>query len=385
MECHEVDKNGKKLGGGVSRRDFLKFCAVMAASIGLPLGAGSKVAEAITDPNRPPVIWLSFSECTGCVMSLLQAHHPTLDTFLLDLISLDYTRMFMTTAGHTAIALRNKSIEENKGKFILVVEGAIPTKDNGIYCKIGGRTALDILKDVGPKAAFIIALGSCTVWGGAAAATPNPTGLKGVDKILTDKTVINLTTCPPSPYNLLSTVIHLLTFNELPALDDKGRPKFAYARTVCNNCERVYNFRAGRFAWQFGDEGHKKGYCLFALGCKGPQTFSNCPSILFGGAGAETWCVGIGHPCCGCAEEGVGWTLPLHQLGDPLYHFPPSHFARIDEPVGMGATAAAAAVVAGSVGIAVGAGAVLAKRIGDDEKKAKETSEKEDVSVAKEE
>ncbi|MCL0042324.1 hydrogenase small subunit [Thermodesulfovibrionales bacterium] len=385
MECHEVGKNGKKLGAGVSRRDFLKFCAVMAASMGLPLGAGSKIAEAITDPNRPPVIWLSFSECTGCVMSLLQAHHPALDTLLLDLISLDYTKILMTTAGHTAMKLKNRSIEENKGKFILVVEGAIPTKDNGIYCKIGGKTALDTLKDVGPKAAAIVALGSCSVWGGVAAAHPNPTGAKGVDKILTDKTVINLPACPPSPYNLLSTVIHLLTFNELPALDDKGRPKFAYSRTVHDNCERVAHFHAGRFAFQFGDEGHKKGYCLFPLGCKAPQTFSNCSAILFGGAGAETWCIGIGHPCFGCAEEGVGFTLPLHQLGELFYHFPPSHFVRVDEPRGIGVTTAAAAAVAGGVGIAVGAGAVLAKRLGKEEKKAKELSEKEDATVAKEE
>src|SRR3990172_10721364 len=133
--------------GGVSRRDFLKFCTLMAAGMGLPLGAGAQIAEAVTNPRRPPVIWLSAQECTGCTESLLRATHPTLEHLILDLISLDYHETLSTPSGHQAEEARSQSIKENKGKFILVVDGSIPVKDNGIYCMIGGKTALDILKE----------------------------------------------------------------------------------------------------------------------------------------------------------------------------------------------------------------------------------------------
>ena len=73
---------------GVSRRDFMKFCGIMAASMGLPLGAGAKIAEAITTAKRrPPVIWLHGQECTGCTESLLRTSHPTIEHLILDLIS----------------------------------------------------------------------------------------------------------------------------------------------------------------------------------------------------------------------------------------------------------------------------------------------------------
>ena len=139
MKSEEFDSVRQKLGG-ISRRDFLKYCTIMAVSMGLPLSAGAKIAEAIVSPRRPPVIWLSFSECTGCVESLLRSNHPSLEHLILDLISLDYSETLCAAAGHQAEAAKEKSILENKGKFILVVDGAVPTKDNGIYCKIAGNS-----------------------------------------------------------------------------------------------------------------------------------------------------------------------------------------------------------------------------------------------------
>ena len=37
------------------------------------------------------------------------------------------------------------------------------------------------------------------------------------------------------------------------ALDDKGRPLFAYGRTIHEHCPRRAHFDAGRFARQYGD------------------------------------------------------------------------------------------------------------------------------------
>ena len=111
---------------GMSRRDYLQFCATLAATMGLPNGAEAAVAKAIESAKRPSVIWLHFQECTGCSESLLRAEHPTLEKLILDVISLDYHETLMAAAGHQAEAARKDAMEANKGKYILVVEGAIP-------------------------------------------------------------------------------------------------------------------------------------------------------------------------------------------------------------------------------------------------------------------
>ncbi|MBJ6727808.1 hydrogenase small subunit [Geomesophilobacter sediminis] len=341
--------------GGITRRDFLKFCSVMAVGMGLPLGAGVKMAEAIANPRRPPVIWLSFQECTGCVESLLRSNHPTIEHLILDLISLDYSETLSAAAGHQAEAAKNKSITENRGKFILVVDGAIPTKDQGIYCKIAGKTALSILQETAPYAAAVVAMGSCASWGGVAAAGSNPTGAKGVPEILNKTKVVSIPGCPPNPYNLLSTLIYYITYNRLPELDEKGRPKFAYSRLIHENCERRPHFDAGRFATQFGDDMHRKGACLYKLGCKGPETYANCPSVLFGETGAGTWPVGIGHPCFGCTEKGVGFAEPLHQMANVKGLTPPVFFGEAF-PNKPGISPGIKALAAGSAGMAIGVG-----------------------------
>jgi hydrogenase small subunit len=327
----------------------------MAAYMGLPASFGAKIAEAATTAKkRPPVIWLSAQECTGCTESLLRTSHPTLEHLILDLISLEYHETLNTGSGHQAEEFRAKSIEENKGKFILVCDGSIPVKDGGVYCKIAGKPVLDILKETAPKAAAVISIGSCAAWGGVPSAEPNPTGATPVYKILegTGIPVVNIPGCPPNGYNFLSTVLYYVTFKKLPELDDLLRPKFAYGRLIHENCERRPHFDAGRFAEQFGDEGHRQGYCLYKLGCKGPETFNNCSTLRFNDMG--TWPVNIGHPCFGCSEEGVGFTAPLHSPARPLYITPPTQFASATPEKGAGASTLAAAVA----GAAIGAGAV---------------------------
>jgi hydrogenase small subunit len=364
--------------GGLSRRDFLKFCTAAAVYMGLPVSMGKMIAEAAASPRRAPVLWLSAQECTGCGETLLRATHPTLEHLILDLVSLDYYETLNTGAGHQAEAAREQSMKENKGKYILVVDGSIPTKDGGIYCKIGGRTVLELLEEMASQAMAIIAMGSCSSWGGIPSSGPNPTGAQPAHAILKEKGIgtplVNIPGCPPNPYNFLSTVLHFLTFKKLPELDDKMRPKFAYGRIIHENCERRPHFDAGRFANQFGDEGHRLGYCLYKLGCKGPETFNNCPAILFGDVGSGSWPVGTGHPCFGCSEEGVGFTLPIHSPARPRYITPPALFSETVEQRGEGVSAGAAALAAGVAGAALGAGAVMAKNLG---KKTDEETEEE--------
>lgn len=352
---------------GLERRTFFKIVAGITAALGLPSSATAAVANAMATAKRPSVIWLQFQECTGCTESLLRAEHPTLEKLILDLISLDYHETLMAAAGKQAEEARLAAMAANKGKYVLVVEGAIPTKMNGIYCKIGGRTAIDLVKEAAADAAAVIAIGSCSSWGGMPSTSPNPTGASPVQEIL-GKPVVTIPGCPPNPYNFLTTVVHFLTFGKLPELDKKGRPKFAYGRLIHENCERRAHFDAGRFATQFGDEGHRQGWCLYKLGCKGPETYANCPQILFGDAGVGSWPVGTGHPCIGCTEKGIGFEKPIHALAELLTVSPPTQFARPAEEQGRGINIASASAVAAVAGVAIGIGAKVASNLGKRER-----------------
>ncbi|HRP97789.1 MAG TPA: hydrogenase small subunit [Rhodocyclaceae bacterium] len=350
---------------GLSRRAFMQFCATLATTLGLAKGAEARVQQAIEHSRRPSVIWLHFQECTGCTESMLRAEHPTLEKLILDVISLDYHETLFAAAGHQIEAARKQAMADNKGKYLLVVEGAIPTRDGGVYCKVADQTAIELTRECAADAAAIIAIGSCAAWGGMPATDPNPTGAVGVHKIL-DKPVVNIPGCPPNPYNFLATVVHFLTFGALPPVDHLNRPLFAYSRLVHEHCERRAHFDAGRFAMEFGDDGHRQGWCLYKLGCKGPETYANCPTVLFGDAGGGTWPVGCGHPCIGCTEEGVGFTKPIHMLARVKNVEPPVSYPGIAEPQGQGATLGAAALLAAVAGAAGGAGAMLARNLGRD-------------------
>jgi len=166
---------------------------------------------------------------------------------------------------------------------------------------------MDILADIGPKAAAVIALGTCASFGGIQAAAPNPTGAKGVQDLLSGVPILNLPGCPPNPVTFLGTVLHYLTFKRLPNCDNLGRPLFAYGRRIHDHCERRAHFDEGRFAEEFGDYGHRNGYCLYKVGCKGPETFSNCPSVRFNDEGV--WPVSVGHGCVGCTEPNFWDTM----------------------------------------------------------------------------
>jgi hydrogenase small subunit len=345
--------------------------------MGLPLCAGAKIAEAVTTQKRPPVLWLSAQECTGCTETLLRTNHPTLDKLILELISLEYHETLLVGSGKQAEDWREKSMKEYKGKYILVVDGSIPVKDNGIYCKIGGKTALSLLIEMATDAAAVIAIGSCASWGGVPSADPNPTGATPAHEVLKSKgiktPVVNIPGCPPNPYNFLSTVLYFVTFKKLPELDDQARPKFAYGRLIHENCERRPHFDAGRFATEFGDESHRKGYCLYKLGCKGPETHANCPSILFGDTGAGTWPVGTGHPCFGCTEQGIGFHKPLFSKASLHMVTPPDTYPHIAERQGAspGATIGGVVVAAAAAGAAFAAVNKVAQNLGEDDGKGK--------------
>ncbi len=333
----------------VSRRDFVRVCTMAAAAVGLTGTAAARMVEAAVAGLKPSVIWLHFQECTGCTESLLRTSHPDLASLILDLISLDYHETLLAASGHQAEQVLHDTMKAHAGKYVCIVEGAIPTKENGIYCKIGGKTAVDMLNEVAAQAGAIVAIGSCASWGGIPSADPNPTGATGAPMILEGKTVVTIPGCPANPYNLLGTVLQYVALGTLPELDAKGRPKWAYGRTIHEHCPRRAHFDAGRFVDRYGDEAHKQGYCLYKVGCKGPQTHANC-SVLHFGESADAWPIGLGHPCFGCTEQTLAFRVPMHDTVDIERPTPPDTYPPIAAPQGH-----ASAIAAGLAGLAGGA------------------------------
>ena len=346
----------------VDRRSFVKTITMAAAAVGLGSHAAARMVEAAAAGLRPSVIWLHFQECTGCTESLLRTSHPDLAKLILELVSLDYHETLMAAAGVQAEDALKAAMEKNAGKYICVIEGAIPTKDDGIYCMVGGRTALDIVNEVAEKAGAIVAIGSCASWGGIPSADPNPTGATGAPMVLKGKTVVTLPGCPANPYIFLGTALQYVALGTLPALDDKGRPTFAYGRTIHEHCPRRAHFDAGRFVQHFGDEGHRLGWCLYKTGCKGPATHASCSTLHFGEV-TDAWPIGLGHPCFGCTEQQLAFRVPLHDTVTIERPTPPDTYPGIHENQGkVGAVATGLAGLA--AGAALGAGWRFAKSLG---------------------
>jgi hydrogenase small subunit len=155
-----------------------------------------------------------------------------------------------------------------------------------------------------------------------------------------------------------------VALGSLPALDDKGRPMFAYGRTIHEHCPRRAHFDAGRFVQQFDDEGHRQGWCLYKTGCKGPATHASCSTLHFGEV-VDAWPIGVGHPCFGCTEQSLAFRVPLHDTVTIERPTPPDTYPGIREPQGkVGAIATGVAGLA--VGAALGAGYRFARKLGEE-------------------
>ncbi len=286
---------------GYSRRDFMKFCTLIAAYLGLETTGVAQVTEALMSKPRVPVLWMHFQECTCCSESFIRSSHPMVADIILDKISLDYTETLMAAAGHQAEAAMEKTIEEYAGEYVLCVEGSVPTKDGGVYCCIGGKSALDILQHTAQKAKAIIAWGSCACNGCVQAAKPNPTEATPIHKLVRGVPIIKVPGCPPIGEVMAGVLVHLVTFGRIPELDRIGRPKAFYSKRVHDTCYRRPFYDAGLFVESFDDANAKKGYCLYKVGCKGPTTYNACGVTKWNNS--TSFPIQSGHGCFGCSEE----------------------------------------------------------------------------------
>jgi [NiFe] hydrogenase small subunit len=308
------DLDERLVARGLDRRDFLKYCAAVAAAMGMGPAFAGEVAEAMTGGagRRPTVVYLHNAECTGCSEAVLRASDPSIDVLLMDAVNMVYQETIMAAAGEAAEKALHDAVHGPDG-FIAIVEGAVPTAENGAWGKVGNHTMLETSRTVLTKAQAVIAYGTCASYGGIQAAAPNPSGSRGVNDCFGSEGVraVNVPGCPPNPINIVGTIVYYLKNGTIPELDERGRPVMFFDKSVHELCERRPHFDNGRFAQSFDSEEARKGWCLYNLGCKGPSTYNNCPRVLFNGV---NWPVGAGHPCIGCSEPDFWDTMT------PFYH-----------------------------------------------------------------
>ncbi len=367
---------------GVSRRDFMKYCGYVAATLGLSEAAAPQIAAAVEKGAKlKPALWLNGGSCTGCTESMAQVDTPDVATIVLELLSLNYFETIMAAAGEQA----EKNIADTiaAGNYLLIYEGAVMMGEDGNTLLVNGHKGKDILEEAAAGAQAILAVGACAVDGGWIYAHPNPAGGIGVqsflDSVKVATPVVNLPCCPTSPEWVVAMVVQWLlvagddpaVFLEKTALLEKKYhdnyrdadvsllyPEYIVGSTIHDNCPRRGHFENGEFVTEFGSEEEAKGYCLYKVGCKGPQTYTQCPVTRWNRS--VSWCVNSGAPCIGCG--GLNWVdnnapffkrLSSIQMGGSLGNVQPGSVGAV-----VGGVAAAALV-------AHGLGMKAAGRIGD--------------------
>jgi quinone-reactive Ni/Fe-hydrogenase small subunit len=293
---------------GIKRRSFLGWVSATTAALMLPQAFEPMVAQAATLLNRVPVLWIEGQSCRGNSEALLRSAGPTIDELLFSVISLEFHQLLMAGAGFQAEQRKQDAAKAYAGRYILVVEGSIPTGQGGGYATTGagGTTFLDEITQLSGGAAAVIAVGACATYAALPGAVPDPTGAVSVTDVVKNKPVINIPACPMNPANFVGTLLHYTLTGAVPALDTLLRPTFAFGRRIHDACERRAHFDAGEFVGQWGDAPAQNNFCLYKMGCKGPMTYNNCPTILYNEG--TSWPVQAGHGCIGCSEPAF-WDL----------------------------------------------------------------------------
>ena len=203
--------------------------------------------------------------------------------------------------------------------FVLVVEGSIPNEKlsgEGHWAAIGDDpetgqpiTTSEWLDRLAPKAAAVVAIGTCATYGGIPAMKNNPTGAMGVAdhlgwnwKSSAGLPVVNIPGCPAQPDNMTEVLLYLAL--HLAGLRAGARPRrgaapaWLFGRTVREGCNRAGFAEQGEFATEYGDDPR----CLVKLGCKGPVVKCNVP--VRGWVDGYGGCPNVGGICMACTMPG---------------------------------------------------------------------------------
>jgi hydrogenase small subunit len=300
---------------GIPRREFMRWASAATALTPFHEAFLPRLGAALAGAVKEyPLIWMQHSACSGCSVSVINTIHPSIKNVILDQILpghqlfLNYHSTLMAAAGNLSTDAALDTARKHKGKYVFIVEGAIPTRDGGIDGTLGEEDGkpvamLEWVRRLAPGAMAILAVGTCAAYGGIPSAEPNPTESKGIGDVLKmlsiSVPVINIPGCPCHPDWFIGTVARVLLYGVPPAkeMDEHGRLKVYYGKSVHNRCIFRDYLDDGIFASKFGEVG-----CMMEIGCKGPFTHADCP-IRQWNSGVN-WCINAGAPCMGCTEPG---------------------------------------------------------------------------------
>ncbi len=285
-----------------SRREYLKTIAVMGTLAAVKIyTADIKRALALAASGEVRVLWIQGAGCTGCTISLLQTNDPDLVEAITNFrLAIDFHPTIMIPAGEEALTELEGTVQGKKPLDVLIVEGAVP---EGNFCMVGERNGEPVpfekwVRELGEKAKYVVAVGTCATFGGIPSGQPNPTKCRGVQEVLPGKTVINIPGCPPHPdWMLLTLTPVLLGHANWIELDEDNRPKMFFHDYIHDLCQRRQFFENMRIAETFGED-----ECLWMLGCRGPITKSDCSLRLWNKG--TSFCILSNGPCIGCTEKG---------------------------------------------------------------------------------
>jgi len=294
----------------MDRREFLKTTHKLLVALG---GSSFFTIEELkaleTSTNKPDLIWIHAMSCDGCSTAFLNAEIPVVD-ILSRFVNIVFHPTIMASDGEMSMEILEKYKSDN---LILVVEGAIPSKEMPHTCMMGEKFIRDTIKDVAQKSSLIIAAGTCATFVGICdmkGMYANSVSLrKCLEKENIQKPLINLPTCPMKPTHLLYSIFYYMKYKTIPAVDLTNRPLRFFGNTVHERCIYYNDYQEKIFAKKIGDRG-----CLFKLGCQGPVTKSDC--IKSNNDYDKYNCIKNGHPCIGCASENFPRTIMFKKYDD---------------------------------------------------------------------
>ncbi len=282
---------------------------------------GQHEKEAIT----AHVLWLTTGlSCDGDSVAMTSATSPSLEDIILGVIP----GMPKVVVHNPVLAYENGMefmeawFAAERGEldpFVLVMEGSVPNEQingEGHWAAMGvdpgtGQpiTTNEWIDRLAPKAAAVVALGTCATYGGIPAMKNNPTGAMGLPDYLGWKwrssagiPIVCVPGCPAQPDNTTETLMYLVFqlagMAPMIELDDALRPTWLFGRTAHESCNRAAFYEQGDFATEYGSD-HR---CLVKLGCKGPVVKCNVP--LRGWQSGIGGCPNVGGICMACTMPG---------------------------------------------------------------------------------
>ena len=290
------------------------------------------------------VVWLTSGlGCDGDSVAMTSATSPSLEDLVQGVLPgmprlAIYNPLLAYETGDDFMRAFWSAAAGELDPFVLVLEGSVPNETisgEGSWAAFGTDPQTgepiptnDWIDRLAPRAATVLALGTCAAYGGIPAMAGNPTGAMGLRDYLEPGWVsrlgvpiVNLPGCPAQPDNITETLLHLALHvagvEPMIELDEQGRPKWMFERTVQEGCGRAGFAEQGEFATSPGDT---RG-CLVKIGCKGPVAKCNVP--IRGWTAGVGGCPNVGGICIGCTMPGF-----------------PDHFQPFMEPSKMGLAAA---------------------------------------------